>query len=154
CQVLAKHSGSAIVIVYYHISYLSEASLPIPIRVDKNLPVPLHDQIKEQILGLIHAGRLKAGDQLPTTRALSIELAVNFNTVALAYRELDSQGIIATRRGEGTFVTHAPGAAEQAQARAGKLRALVAGTLSEALRLGYSPGEVQAALGEQLAQLN
>ena len=59
----------------------------------KNAPVPLHDQIKEQILGLIHAGRLKAGDQLPTMRALSIELAVNFNTVALAYRELDSQGL-------------------------------------------------------------
>ena len=119
------------------------------IQIDKNAPVPLHDQIKEQILGLIHAGRLKTGDQLPTMRALSIELAVNFNTVALAYRELDSQGIIATRRGEGTFVTHAPGAAELQQARDNKLQSLVGRLFNEARRLGYSVEEVQQAVEQQ-----
>src|SRR5262249_53173855 len=112
---------------------------------------PLHDQIKEQILGLIHAGRLKTGDQLPTMRALSIELAVNFNTVALAYRELDSQGIIATRRGEGTFVTQAPAAAEMQEVRQSKLQSLVAALLAEARRLGYSADEVRQAIEQQRA---
>jgi GntR family transcriptional regulator len=116
------------------------------IQIDKNAPVPLHDQIKEQILGLIHAGRLKTGDQLPTMRALSIELAVNFNTVALAYRELDSQGVIATRRGEGTFVTQAPAAADMQQMRASKLQSLVTALFNEARRLGYSVAEVQQAV--------
>ena len=55
------------------------------IQIDKTSGVPIYNQIKEQITGLIHAGRLNAGDQLPTIRALAIELAVNVNTVALAY---------------------------------------------------------------------
>jgi GntR family transcriptional regulator len=119
------------------------------IQVDKNAPVPLHDQIKEQILGLILAGRLKAGDQLPTMRALSIELAVNFNTVALAYRELDSQGVIATRRGEGTFVTNAPSEPEMQRIRENKLRALIKALFDETRRLGYSVDEVWQAIEQQ-----
>ena len=123
----------------------------MPIQIDKNVPVPLHDQIKEQILGLIHAGRLKAGDQLPTMRALSIELAVNFNTVALAYRELDSQGVIATRRGEGTFVTHTPAEPEMQVIRQNKLQSMVKALLDDARRLGYSPAELLGAIDQQLA---
>jgi GntR family transcriptional regulator len=122
------------------------------IQVDKNAPVPLHDQIKEQILGLILAGRLKAGDQLPTMRALSIELAVNFNTVALAYRELDSQGVIATRRGEGTFVTNTPSEPEMQRVRESKLRSLVKALFDESRRLGYSVNEVRQAIEQQSKQ--
>jgi GntR family transcriptional regulator len=122
------------------------------IRIDKHAPVPIHDQIKDQIVGLIHAGRLKAGDQLPTMRALSIALAVNFNTVAHAYRELDAQGIIMTRRGEGTFVA-APstGEADREAMRARMLDRLVRGLIDEALRLGYSTEEVQSALAAHLS---
>jgi GntR family transcriptional regulator len=122
------------------------------IQVDRNAPVPLHDQIKEQILGLILAGRLKAGDQLPTMRALSIELAVNFNTVALAYRELDSQSVIATRRGEGTFVTNTPSEPEMQRVRESKLRSLVKALFDESRRLGYSVNEVRQAIEQQSKQ--
>ena len=119
------------------------------IQIDKSSRVPLHDQIKEQITGLLHAGQLKAGDQLPTIRALSIELAVNFNSVAHAYRELDMEGVIATRRGEGTFVTKTPGAAEMRRIRQRKLRELVNSLFDETGRLGYSLEEVRQAFEER-----
>jgi GntR family transcriptional regulator len=119
------------------------------IQIDKTSGVPIYNQIKEQITGLIHAGRLNAGDQLPTIRALAIDLAVNVNTVALAYRELDSAGVIATRRGEGTFVASTPGAAEMRRLRQRKLRELAQAFVAETRRLGYEPEEVQQALDEQ-----
>jgi GntR family transcriptional regulator len=121
------------------------------IRIDRADPVPIHNQIEQQIIGLIHSGRLKAGEQLPTMRALSIELAVNFNTVAHAYRELDAQGIISTRRGEGTFVATTPGEDEMLTIRRNKLERLVRDLVSEVNRLGYSPQELQQALAPHLA---
>jgi GntR family transcriptional regulator len=121
------------------------------IHIDRTTHVPIHDQIEEQIVGLIHAGRLKSGDQLPTMRALSIELAVNFNTVAHAYRELDAKGIITTRRGEGTFVAKTPGADEMRRLRQQKLVGLVRHLTEEAERLGYSQSELKEALTQQLA---
>ncbi len=122
----------------------------IRIALDKTSRVPIHDQIKEQIKGLIHAGQLKAGDQAPTMRALSLELGVNFNTVAHAYRELDAEGVIATRRGEGTFVIGAPSAAEMRRLRQKKLHDLVKALLEEADRLGYATEEVQQTFQEHL----
>ncbi len=119
------------------------------IRIDKASRVPIHDQIKEQIKGLIQAGQLKAGDQLPTMRALSIELAVNFNTVAHAYRELDSEGVIATERGKGTFVASTPGAAEMRRIRQKKLHELVNALFDEASRLGYTLEELTQAIKER-----
>jgi GntR family transcriptional regulator len=121
----------------------------IRIQLDRASAVPIHDQIKEQVKGLIHAGQLKTGDQLPTMRTLSIELAVNFNTVAHAYRELDSEGFITTRRGEGTFVASTPGAAEMRRLRQKKLRELVKGLFEEANRLGYTKAELKQAIEEQ-----
>lgn len=122
------------------------------IRIDKTSGVPIHDQIKEQIKGLVHAGQLKAGDQLPTMRVLSIDLAVNFNTVAQAYRELDAEGVITTKRGEGTFVAATPSAAEMRRLRQKKLRELVDSLIEATQRLGYTPEEVQQELEERLSK--
>jgi GntR family transcriptional regulator len=120
-------------------------NMTIRIQIDKSSRVPLHDQIKEQVKGLIHAGRLKAGDQLPTMRELSMALAVNFNTVAHAYRELDGEGLLSTKRGVGTFVAGTPGAAEMRRLRQRKLRELVNALFDEASRLGYTVDEVKQA---------
>jgi len=120
------------------------------IRIDKTSRVPIYDQIKEQIKGLIHARQLRAGDQLPTMRELSVQLAVNFNTVALSYRDLANEGIIITERGRGTFVASTPGEEEMQRLRQAKLQTLVETLLQEAERLGYTRDEVGRAFVEQI----
>ncbi len=120
------------------------------IRIDKTSRVPIYDQIKEQIKGLIHAGQIRTGDQLPTIRELSVELLVNFNTVALAYRDLANEGVIITERGKGTFVASTPGPEEMQTIRRDKLRNLIATLIQETNRLGYSYEEVGRALIDQL----
>jgi GntR family transcriptional regulator len=113
------------------------------IRIDKASRVPIYDQIKEQIKGLIHSGLITTGDQLPTIRELSVDLSVNFNTVALAYRDLVNEGVIVTERGVGTFVAKTPGEQEMQAIRKEKLNNLIDSLLNETDRLGYSPDEVE-----------
>jgi GntR family transcriptional regulator len=120
------------------------------IQIDKNCRTPLYDQIKEQIKGLIHAGQVKTGDQLPTIRELSVDLSVNFNTVALAYRDLVNEGVIITERGKGTFVAGTPGEEEMKTIRQEKLTSLIVELLHETHRLGYDREEVKQAFTDQL----
>lgn len=119
------------------------------IHIDKNSRVPIYDQIKEQIKGLIHAGQVITGDQLPTIRELSVDLAVNFNTVALAYRDLVNEGVIITERGKGTFVASTPGAEEMQLIRRDKLQNLLEALINETDRLGYTHDEVGRAFVDQ-----
>lgn len=67
--------------------------------------VPIYLQIVNQVKYLVAAGRLKAGDELPPIRVLGERLVVNPNTVARAYRELETAGIVEKRRTAGTYVT-------------------------------------------------
>jgi len=65
---------------------------------------PFYRQIIDQIKFGIASGNLKAGEQLPTVRALAVELKVNLNTIAKAYKELEILGILNTQQGSGTFI--------------------------------------------------
>ena len=112
------------------------------IQLDKNRHIPIYIQIKEQIRGLIHAGQIKTGDQLPTIRELSMKLSVNVNTVALAYRDLVNEGVIITERGKGTFVASTPGEEEIQIIRYEKLKSVIASLVRETDRLGYNHDEV------------
>ena len=73
--------------------------------LDQRSGVPVYRQIIDQVLGGIAAGKLLAGDQLPTVRQLAVDLAINPNTVVRAYRELEIREILATQQGTGTFLT-------------------------------------------------
>ena len=122
------------------------------IQIDKTSRVPIYDQIKQQVKGLIHAGQIKTGDQLPTIRELSVDLSVNFNTVALAYRDLVSEGIIITERGKGTFVASTPGEEEMQTIRRTTLQNLLETLVKETERLGYSRDEVNQAFTNLINQ--
>jgi len=77
------------------------------IRISSNDGIPIYLQIVNQIKYLVASGRLTHGEQLPPVRKLAEQLIVNPNTVARAYRELETAGVIATRRGAGVFVSDA-----------------------------------------------
>src|SRR3989449_9401447 len=67
--------------------------------------IPIYLQIVNQVKYLVASGRLTPGDELPSIRALAEKLLVNPNTVARAYRELETAGIVTTRRTAGTYVS-------------------------------------------------
>lgn len=79
----------------------------IQFTLDARTGIPFYRQIIDQIKFGIARGNLKIGEQLPTVRALAVDLKVNLNTVAKAYKELEIQNILATQQGTGTFISDA-----------------------------------------------
>lgn len=77
----------------------------IDFKLDPKTGTPFYRQIIDQIRFGIATGRLKAGEQLPTVRSLAVDLKINLNTVAKAYRELEIQRVLATQQGSGTFIS-------------------------------------------------
>jgi len=78
--------------------------MPAVLTVDPRSGVPIYLQIIEQVKRSIALGVLQAGEQLPTVKQLAIDLTVNPNTVARAYRELEREEVIETAPGRGSFV--------------------------------------------------
>ena len=76
----------------------------IEFRLDPKSGIPFYRQIIDQIRFGIATGSLKVGEQLPTVRALAVELKVNLNTVNKAYKELEIQNVLETHQGTGTFI--------------------------------------------------
>ena len=76
----------------------------IKFLLDYSSGVPVYRQIIDQIIFGIASGQLKLGEQLPTVRALAVELKVNLNTVSKAYKELEIKNILETQQGTGTFI--------------------------------------------------
>jgi GntR family transcriptional regulator len=74
------------------------------IRIDIDDPEPLFAQLIAQIKAAVQAGRLRAGDPLPSIRQLAGDLDLNNKTVAKAYRLLERDAVIQTRGYRGTFV--------------------------------------------------
>lgn len=67
--------------------------------------VPIYLQVVNQIKYLVASGRLSPGEELPPIRVLAEKLLINPNTVARAYRELETAGIVEKRRTAGTYVS-------------------------------------------------
>lgn len=112
--------------------------------VDPGDPTPIYAQLERGIRAAIAAGRLRAGQQLPTVRQLAVDLRVNANTVAKVYAELERAGVVATQRGIGTFVRDVPIPTPPASKRDRErdLRPLVDRLLADASALGLTLHDV------------
>ena len=116
-------------------------------RLDSSTGVPFYRQIIDQVLLAVGDGRLKPGTQLPTVRQLAVDLAVNLNTVAKAYREMEIRGIVQTQQGTGTFVAARSGAKSREKRKA--LQDLLDRLLANAEALGVPMEDVVEALVER-----
>ncbi|MFE7860234.1 GntR family transcriptional regulator [Streptomyces sp. NPDC057403] len=123
--------------------------MTLKIHIDDSAPP--FEQVRVQISEQARAGVLPVGYRLPTVRGLAESLGLAANTVAKAYRALESDGVIETRGRNGTYVAAAGSAAEReaasaAQAYAERVRRLgldedtALRTVRDALRAGYGVG--------------
>lgn len=113
--------------------------------LDTNSDVPLFLQIIEWIQNGVATGVLRPGQQLPTVRAIAIQLGVNPGTVAKAYSELEREGVIATHRGGGSYVATKADSDRLAIVRENRLWSIIGKAAVEALSRGYTPQEIEAA---------
>lgn len=106
---------------------------------------PIYLQLMDDIRRAIVTGTLKSDDPLPSLRELAVDLRINPNTIAQAYRELEREGLIYVRRGQGTFVADSkPTAADRRML----CRRVAKQALLEAHRCGISADELINALHE------
>jgi GntR family transcriptional regulator len=109
-------------------------------RIDPRDAVPIWKQIEEGLRRLVGAGRLRPGRPVPSVRELARELRVNPMTVAKAYQRLADAGVLAVRRGEGTFVADGPPPLTRAE-RTRTMREAAARYVNLAVTMGVSREE-------------
>ncbi len=78
--------------------------MPITIQITPGSPLPIYQQIVMQVRQALATGTLKAGEMLPSVRALAEELVINPNTVAKAYNTLSHEGLVESLAGRGLMI--------------------------------------------------
>ena len=113
----------------------------IDFTLDYSSGVPIYRQIIDRIRFGIASGQLKLGEQLPTVRALAVELKVNLNTVSKAYKELEIKNILETQQGTGTFINKTDDMVPEKE-RKDKLKEICTQFSSVAFSFGFCLDEV------------
>lgn len=114
-------------------------------QIDALSRTPVYEQLIEQLERFILTGIIKAGDQLPSVRSLSLQLSINPNTIQKAYGELDTRGIIYSIPGIGCFVAEKAAEKLTAQKRQVQLPAFAA-LVKELALAGVSADELHEIL--------
>jgi GntR family transcriptional regulator len=119
------------------------------VTIDVRDKTPIYAQLERGLRAAIAAGRLTAGDQLPTVRQLAVELRINANTVARVYSDLEKAGVLETRRGVGSFIAVTAEKARSPREHERRLRAFVTRVMADADQAGFSLEDVIAGLASQ-----
>jgi GntR family transcriptional regulator len=124
--------------------------MPVVLTVDPRSGVPIYLQVIEQVKRSVALGVLASGEQLPTVKQLALDLTINPNTVAKAYRELERDGVIQTAPGRGSFVK-SNGTAETSKAAATDVaRDALSTAIREAKSVGLGVEEIRALAAEAI----
>ncbi|CAM4441866.1 GntR family transcriptional regulator [Paenibacillus tarimensis] len=106
---------------------------------------PIYTQIMDIFYQRICRGELGPGDKLPSVRDAAVEVGVNPNTIQRSYMEMERQGVVETRRGQGTFVTTDIELLERL--RQELARNQISLFLESMKQLGYSPHDIMSMIG-------
>jgi GntR family transcriptional regulator len=119
------------------------------ITVDAKDRRPIYEQVADGIKSLIARGELGQGQALPPVRQLAADLGVNLNTIAVAYRGLQEEGLIAIRHGSGATVT-----ARRTTSKSNKeLRRTLGAVLTQMVLSGLGRAEIMDAVADELRGL-
>ena len=109
--------------------------------IQPNSGEPIYQQLVRQLKNAIAIGSLQPGDQLPTVRELAEQLVINPNTVARAYRELFTAGLVEGTQGAGTFVkTGSP--VMKSRERESRIQPFIDQLIAEATLLGFGKRDI------------
>jgi GntR family transcriptional regulator len=122
----------------------------IEFHLDQRSGVAPYLQIVQQVKDALRLGLLDVGDQLPTVREVVGHLAINPNTVAKAYRDLEREGLVTARQGRGTFVANT--LATQSLEHHEGLRRELERWLAAALRAGLDDDDIRALVSKTLRE--
>jgi len=121
-------------------------------NIDPNDALAIYDQIVRQVKFAVAGGALKQGELVPSVRELARELAINPNTIARAYRQLQDDRVLAAVRGTGLEV--AAGAQERCRTERLKLiRARLRQVLNEARQSRLANGDLRELVEKELSAI-
>jgi len=121
--------------------------------IDPSNGVAIYEQVVRQVVFAVAAGSLKSGDLVPSVRELARELAINPNTVARAYRQLQDDGVLKNVRGTGLAVGDGAGGRCKTE-RLALLRCRVQQVLQEAKQSQLDSAELRALVESELAAID
>ena len=123
------------------------------LQIDFQNGLPIYEQVVRQVKFAIAGEDFKEGELVPSVREIARELAINPNTVARAFRQLQTDGVLQSVRGTGLAV--APGAAERCRNdRVELIRARFTQVLSEAVQSRLDPNELRLLVERELSAVN
>ena len=119
------------------------------LTIDVSDSRPIYQQVVDGVKALIAGGHLREGAALPSVRQLAGDLGVNFNTIAIAYRQLQEAGFVSVRHGAGSVVSSRP----EREVPSETLRKGLRGALAEMMLAGLDDREIVAAVRQELERL-
>ncbi len=109
---------------------------------------PIYEQVKDGIRKLVISNAIQADEKLPSVRELAAKYAINPNTIAKAYKELEEEGYLYTKSGKGTFAADAHNAKNR---RAQELKEMFDEVVKELVFLSISVDELKSRMDQNIA---
>ena len=118
-------------------------------QIDSHHSKPVYQQLIDQIKFAVASGRLRCGEKLPSIRDVAVQARINRNTVAKVYSELEREGVVYSRPGQGCFVSDRGSTLSQ-EAQKERLREKLDEVLAQARLFGFSQIQLQELIDNRL----